>query len=409
VFCLVSHLLWQLHEYLKQWGLLSGVVTVACGTLSALRYAVDLQSYPSISGNLPDFDVLMSIRRCLLPGITYQWHHVIGHQDRIDFLARVNIQVDNMAGAARTHFSADGSASIMTADLPHESWRLFLTCIKVCTPIHSTIQHYISCRTMREYWHRKQRIQEHSFASVDWAIIGLAMRQTAPSRRSWITKHASNSCGVNVNLVRWNQKESTKCPRCGEEETNKHVWKYQQPEAVKVWEKEIDSLRQWLSYTDTETSIIESMCSGLLQWQGSRFIDNDSCEAGKFQDELGWDLVIEGCLGVQWRLSQQNYFTTIGSKRSGLRWGCALVLRLWEVAWDMRTHRNEFEHEVNSELEDIRLTNDIAHQQIIIQSSDQLQRDLGAIASEKEMARPSRVSLHIRRHGSETSTLQWLG
>jgi hypothetical protein len=196
------------------------------------------------------------------------------------------------------------------------------------------------------------------------------MHQTAPSRRRWITKHVSNKCGVNVSLLRWNQKESTKCPRCGEEETNIYVWKCQQPEAVNIWENEIESLRKWLSSMDTETSIIESICSELLQWQGSRFIDNTSCEAGKLHDEIGWGLVIEGCLGVQWRLSQQNYFTTIGSKRSkrsGLRWGCALVLRLWQVAWDIWTHRNECEHEVNSEREDIRLTNDIAHQQTIIQ------------------------------------------
>jgi hypothetical protein len=77
-------------------------------------------------------------------------------------------------------------------------------------------------------------------------------------------------------------------------------------EEVKIWGKWIDRLRTWLGSTDTAALLINSICSGALQWQGSRVIDNTSCEVGKLQDELGWGLVIEGCLGMQWRLSQQK-------------------------------------------------------------------------------------------------------
>jgi hypothetical protein len=82
----------KLNKYLTQWGLTQGEIVVGCDNLSALRYSVDTCTFPTISGSVPDFDVITSTRSCLLPGITYRWKHVKGHQDlkriELDYLAK---------------------------------------------------------------------------------------------------------------------------------------------------------------------------------------------------------------------------------------------------------------------------------------------------------------------------------
>jgi hypothetical protein len=52
-----------------------------------------------------------------------------------------------------------------------------------------------------------------------------------------------------------------------------------------------------------------------------------------------------GCLEVGWRQAQEKYYYSLGQARSGLRWTTVLILKLWQVAWNIWEHQNQIEHD----------------------------------------------------------------
>lgn len=59
-------------------------MTIACDNESSLKSSFDIERYSTIDTSFFNFDVLQSIRRCMIPTITCNWHHVKGHQDTKD-------------------------------------------------------------------------------------------------------------------------------------------------------------------------------------------------------------------------------------------------------------------------------------------------------------------------------------
>jgi hypothetical protein len=49
----------------------------------------------------------------------------------------------------------------------------------------------------------------------------------------------------------------------------------------------------------------------------------------------------------------------VGSTHSGKRWLAALILKLWNIAWDLWEHRNNIAHAANEAAIHERITNDI--------------------------------------------------
>jgi hypothetical protein len=195
---------------------------------------------------------------------------VRGHQDRmgttLDVWAELNIMVDDLAKQARERTELSLCPLQPNLRLPYEKWQLRLDHNKLCKNITNSILQYVSGTVMAKYWNSRQRIKQTEFALVDWQAIGAAMKQLTPARRRWVTKHVSGNCGVKSTLVRWKKKASPNRPCCGDYETNIHVYRCQQGEAVMVWTDEIKKLHQWLQNQDTEQVIIETLCTSLLAW-----------------------------------------------------------------------------------------------------------------------------------------------
>lgn len=88
--------------------------------------------------------------------------------------------------------------------------------------------------------------------------------------------------------------------------------------------------------------------SNLLLW----YTGDDTSEqhsACPLQDSIGWNYVIEGWISVEWRLRQSQYFKANNKRNSVRRWVSALIIKIWEIAWDLWEHRNGIEHEHHHE------------------------------------------------------------
>lgn len=75
--------------------------------------------------------------------------------------------------------------------------------------------------------------------------------------------------------------------------------------------------------------------------------------------DVGWDAFIEGIISVEWGQHQQIYYASLNSRKTGLRWTVALLLKLWNIAWDLWSHRNGIEHDHDMATESIRLNKKI--------------------------------------------------
>jgi hypothetical protein len=59
------------------------------------------------------------------------------------------------------------------------------------------------------------------------------------------------------------------------------------------------------------------------------------------QDRIGWLAFFEGCIAIEWAGVQEAHFVWLGRRNTGKRWATSLIVKLWEVAWDLWDHRNQ--------------------------------------------------------------------
>ena len=97
----------------------------------------------------------------------------------------------------------------------------------------------------------------------------------------------------------------------------------------------------------TDPFIVDSLIKGLQEWRrapdGEPTFD-DANHLLEAQSLIGWNGVLEGCLGSEWTGRQSQYFKAQHSRRSGHRWMSILIRRLWKIPWELWQHRNHKEH-----------------------------------------------------------------
>lgn len=159
-------------------------------------------------------------------------------------------------------------------------------------------------------------------------------------------------CGVGKYMVRWKQRESPGCPRCGDFEDAEHVWKCRGSNSDHIWKNSIENLRLWMSQNDTDPDIAELLVDMLNSWREDTNTNNTPAYGLSLlqsrQQEIGYSAIIEGRLSYEWEACQQAYLTFIRSRRTGRRWVTLIIQRLWDIAWDLWEHRNGILHLTNN-------------------------------------------------------------
>jgi hypothetical protein len=160
-------------------------------------------------------------------------------------------------------------------------------------------------------------------------------------------------CGVGKFMVRWKEKETACCPRCGEYEDARHVWLCNNVDACNLWKTELDKLMAWLVTIDTDPEIIDALIDNLRQ----RFLAQEvqpKVYTNKIrmgiqkQENIGWVNFFEGFIIQDWQDLQQHYYSSIRSLRTGRRWHQAVLKRLWDIAWKLWEQRNSAMHEAKN-------------------------------------------------------------
>ena len=335
------------HNLLQTWGYSSGNLYYGCDNISALRYAFDITEYPNITGNTPDFDLLQSIRRSQLSTVQYHWRHVKGHQDTknnvLNFWETLNVFADHAASERRQLITEDSPFYT----LPHDNWVVNLQSGRVFKNLQDSLYDHWSLEPMRKYWCAKKEWSDETFNSIAWTSLQAAGRQTTTQRRHWICKHSMGFCGTNSVLVKWKQRDDASCTRCGQVETPTHVWKCTDPDSRFIWKSALKELDIWLEKRYTLPSLRNLIIQSLDNWLNDQPSTDNEPILLAAQNNIGWDYLIEGFLPVQWVEAQHQHYLSSNRLASGKRWATALILKFWNIAWDLWEHRNNTTHLAN--------------------------------------------------------------
>jgi hypothetical protein len=90
---------------------------------------------------------------------------------------------------------------------------------------------------------------------------------------------------------------------CGDNESLLHV---QHNDVNDYWRKNVYDLEQELVKWQTDSKIVKHLTQGLLQWQQSSLTKD--AELIHRQSLIGWDGIMEACLGQHWVIEQNNYY-----------------------------------------------------------------------------------------------------
>jgi hypothetical protein len=125
------------------------------------------------------------------------------------------------------------------------------------------------------------------------------------------------------------------------------------------------SFSKWLESVHTATDVIYWIIQRLTEWRSSAPfspIQTDLpnlLEAIEAQDRIGWLAFFEGCIAVEWAGVQDVHFLWLGRRNTGKRWATSLVVKLWEVTWDLWDHRNQIKSNTTA-------AQDLAHRDAIM-------------------------------------------
>jgi hypothetical protein len=185
--------------------------------------------------------------------------------------------------------------------------------------------------------------------NINWGAIGQAMSQSQRSKRSFVSKHTVGMCGVGKFMVRWKERVSPNCPRCGQLEDASHVWICSGCNSAEIWEKSLEDLEQWMSSVSTDPDIQDAILQHLKSWRAGNTTHintaHDLQDLIQMQEQMGWQSFFEGWIPAGWEEAQQAYYSLIRSHRMGRRWTVCLIKKLWNIAWDLWEHRNSILHQ----------------------------------------------------------------
>ena len=204
--------------------------------------------------------------------------------------------------------------------------------------------HTINC------WTKHKRISASAVSKVDWKVVKKTMKKLRPGRRRWVTKHASDNCGVGVTLVKWGHQVDPMCSVCKTQEENaEHALLCESVDVRNQWNHNMTIIEAWLIENTTDPAIQKQLLFGLNTWSitgGMPAANGRGPQWSAFnsQNEVGWCNLMMGLGSKEWGEMQQQHLILMNRQTTGKRWSIALLEKLILVSWDMWDHRNGIAH-----------------------------------------------------------------
>ena len=345
----------------SRFGIQDGKITLFCDNEGSIKSLRSLHTI--IKNSRRNFDMFQSIRRAVnYSPLQWNFEYVPGHQDECyDFEAlsrpaQLNVLADlkakevvleavenNSLDAFRLHSLPYMTSEVRVVDMEGK-----------IQPIHShlqkSIKHHCSTVNIRKYWIKKHQLETMT-SKLDWELKTKSHTNSSKSINRWLSKHSTGFCGVGKMLVRYKYQTHSTCPRCGQtQESTSHVLQCKDETACSLWDSELAKLQSWMIKQKVQPDLAKQLVLYLNAWKyrtpKPRVLPANSLlrKAILHQDRIGWKQFIEGFWARSWRDSQTAYFASINSPNSSMLLLSKVQRRIWHIAWEMWSQRNDHLH-----------------------------------------------------------------
>ena len=333
----------------------SGCITIVCDNIQALRLFEHTYKPDAKDCN---FDMVNACWH-LLQKSPIQWKpkHVKGHQDdsqnyhRLPRLAKLNVEMDALAKA---HWHQLAIASLDTPvpkPLEHhifeEGWQLWSGYNKIASPSTDILYSLIQDPISQMWWVRHGHSTYEAQQLTDHTATADHMKSLPRSRRIYVTKSASENCGVGTTKLLWKMQSHSNCPRCPcTIENTVHVQRCSGHGADIMFSTSIEGFSKYMETQKTHPGIRHALIYCMQQWRLKKRIDPFLCHpsvrhAIRDQHKIGWKGLFEGLAAKSWQLIQMQYFRKHRFRRSGRKWLRGILLHLHHMGWNQWEHRNK--------------------------------------------------------------------
>ena len=93
-----------------------------------------------------------------------------------------------------------------------EGWQLWMGEVKVNNPKTDTLYKMIHQPITQSWWERHNHVSPVAKQLIDWEMLEIIMASLPQWLQQWVSKTASENCGVGTTLVGWNKQDDAKCP-----------------------------------------------------------------------------------------------------------------------------------------------------------------------------------------------------
>ena len=153
-------------------------------------------------------------------------------------------------------------------------------------------------------------------------------------------------------MVQRKQRLHSNCPMCNNvDETTTHILQCLEEKICTLKIKLITDLGTWLDTVDTQDELKTFICDGLASWLNSTTFytttspDPSTQLAFNYQLILGRETLLQGYISDQIIQLQQRHYTSLQSRKTGIRWGVLFTNKLWLIIHQIWLHRNNTLHE----------------------------------------------------------------
>ena len=238
---------------------------------------------------------------------------------------------------------------------------------KAVVDLKAQLFSYLSSLPTMEHWEKRFRWEKGIGLRVNWNILGYVGSSVKTSRYLWAVKHSSGFFGCGKMMLRWKLQSDSLCPRCqAPNEDARHVIQCPHVEASSQWMSALQSFEKWLISYLTPREVATAICQRLQAWRSQvplpelTSLSPAYISAFMDQDEIGWEPFLLGFWALHWQSVQQEYLLSIGSKVSIRRWLSAVIQKLWDIAWDLWSHRNVYLHDADRGRMILQLNNEVS-------------------------------------------------
>jgi hypothetical protein len=233
--------------------------------------------------------------------------------ESLDRWSYLNIEMDSLAKSNLHNWQECPQLLLVN----REPWPLMHDGMKLVKDLDHHLYKIVHGPPTEKYWITKRKFPQHMAEHIRWEALEIAMTETPFHKRTFLSKHNTGMCGVGKFMKRWKQWDTNASPWCGQSEDASHVWKCQNQEAC----NSLHDLEQWMIIVNTKPHLCDGLLHYLNKWRNG--FTPTTCfrtPPFTFQQESGWQSMIEGWVHRSWAERQHSHYSLLGSPRTGQRW-----------------------------------------------------------------------------------------